>query len=67
MSYAIGIDLGTTNSEISVYRRGVVETLLSEGRSAMPSVIPRQSKYPCRMGILGFTNRPMQDVVEFCV
>ncbi|MCP4353228.1 MAG: Hsp70 family protein [Desulfobacterales bacterium] len=39
MSYAIGIDLGTTNSVISVYRRGVVETLLSEGRSAMPSVV----------------------------
>ena len=39
MPYAIGIDLGTTNSVVSIYRRGVVETLPFEGRSTMPSVV----------------------------
>lgn len=39
MSYAIGMDLGTTNSGVSVHRKGVPETLLIEGRSAMPSVV----------------------------
>ncbi|NEP79814.1 MAG: Hsp70 family protein [Okeania sp. SIO3B3] len=39
MPYAIGIDLGTTNSVVSIYRRGVVETLPVEGRSTMPSVV----------------------------
>jgi molecular chaperone DnaK (HSP70) len=39
MSYALGIDLGTTNSVVSIFRRGVVETLAIEGRSTMPSVV----------------------------
>lgn len=39
MAYAVGIDLGTTNSVISVYRRGITETLTVEGRSTLPSVI----------------------------
>jgi molecular chaperone DnaK len=39
MSYAVGIDLGTTNSVISVFRRGVIETLLVEGRTTTPSVV----------------------------
>lgn len=39
MAYAVGIDLGTTNSVVSVYRRGVAETLKVEGRSTLPSVI----------------------------
>jgi molecular chaperone DnaK len=39
MTYAVGIDLGTTNSVVSVYRRGVVETLPVDGRSTMPSVL----------------------------
>ena len=39
MAYAVGIDLGTTNSVVSVYRRGVAETLLIKGRTTMPSVI----------------------------
>ena len=39
MTYAVGIDLGTTNSVVSIYRRGVVETLLIDGRSTMPSVV----------------------------
>jgi len=39
MSYAVGIDLGTTNSTVSVFRRGVVETLPVQGRMSMPSVV----------------------------
>ena len=39
MPYAVGIDLGTTNSVISVYRRGKVETLSVDGQPTMPSVI----------------------------
>ena len=39
MSRAVGIDLGTTNSVVSVYRRGVVETLPVEGRTTLPSVV----------------------------
>jgi molecular chaperone DnaK len=39
MTYAIGIDLGTTNSVMSIYRRGVTETIENEGRSALPSVV----------------------------
>lgn len=39
MTYAVGIDLGTTNSVASVFRRGVVETIAIDGRSTMPSVV----------------------------
>jgi len=39
MSYAIGIDLGTTNSVVSIYRRGIAETQNIDGRSTMPSVV----------------------------
>ncbi len=39
MTYAVGIDLGTTNSVIAIYRRGNAETLKIEGRSTMPSVV----------------------------
>ena len=38
-NYAIGIDLGTTNSVVSIFKRGKVETLAIEGRSTMPSVV----------------------------
>lgn len=44
MSYAIGIDLGTTNSVVSVYRKGLVETLKIDGRSTMPSVVSFREK-----------------------
>lgn len=37
--YAVGIDLGTTNSVVSVYRKGVAETLSIEGRNTLPSVV----------------------------
>jgi len=39
MTYAVGIDLGTTNSVIAVYRRGSADTLKIDGRSTMPSVV----------------------------
>lgn len=39
MTYAVGIDLGTTNSVIAIYRRGAAETLRIDGRSTMPSVV----------------------------
>ena len=37
--YALGIDLGTTNSVASVYRKGIAETLTIEGRNTVPSVV----------------------------
>lgn len=43
MAYAIGIDLGTTNSVVSIFRRGEVETLPIEGRFTMPSVVSVRS------------------------
>jgi len=39
MSPAIGIDLGTSSSFVSVCRGGRTETVLVDGRAAMPSVI----------------------------
>ncbi len=39
MVYAVGIDLGTTNSVISLVRRGQIETISVDGRSTMPSVV----------------------------
>jgi molecular chaperone DnaK len=39
MSYTIGIDLGTTNSTVSVYRKGMTETLDVEGQNSLPSVV----------------------------
>jgi molecular chaperone DnaK len=43
MPYILGIDLGTTNSVASVYRRGAVETILIEGASTFPSVVAFKS------------------------
>ncbi len=37
----IGIDLGTTNSVVSIYKRGAVKTLEIYGRKATPSVVSR--------------------------
>lgn len=39
MSYAIGIDLGTTNSVAGVWYREAVETIIIDGRPLMPSAI----------------------------
>ena len=38
--YAIGIDLGTTNSLVSIVRSGIAKTLADEqGRHLLPSVV----------------------------
>ncbi len=39
MPLPVGIDLGTVNSVVSVYRRGRAETLRVDGASTMPSVV----------------------------
>jgi len=43
MAYAVGIDLGTTNSVIAIFRRGMVDTLTIEGRTTVPSVVSFRS------------------------
>ena len=35
----VGIDLGTSNSAIAIYRRGRVDTLSVEGKTVMPSCV----------------------------
>jgi len=35
----VGIDLGTTNSEVAVYRNGAIEVIDLEGEQIMPSVV----------------------------
>ncbi|MBN2000220.1 Hsp70 family protein [candidate division KSB1 bacterium] len=44
MKYALGIDLGTTNSVVSVYRKGKVESLSIEGSKTVPSVVGFKDK-----------------------
>jgi molecular chaperone DnaK len=39
MASAVGIDLGTTKSVISICRRRVPETILVDGRATLPSVV----------------------------
>lgn len=39
LPYAIGIDLGTTNSVLAIYRNGRPETLEVEGSKLLPSVV----------------------------
>lgn len=40
---AIGIDLGTSNSVVAVYRRGRAEVIPIDGRSVMPSCVAAKS------------------------
>lgn len=51
MSYAIGIDLGTTNCAVSVYRQGKSEALSLDGRNIMPSVVSFDNKGNARVGV----------------
>ena len=39
MSHPVGIDLGTTNSVVCVWRRGRVETIPIDGRPTLPSAV----------------------------
>jgi len=39
MSHPVGIDLGTTNSVVCVWRRGGIETIPVDGRPTLPSAI----------------------------
>lgn len=50
MSYKLGIDLGTTNSVVSVWRNGQVETLTIEGDELMPSVVSFLPDGSCMVG-----------------
>jgi molecular chaperone DnaK len=50
MALAVGIDLGTTNSVISVYRRGRAETLLVEGSTTTPSAVCFRDKRTTLVG-----------------
>lgn len=50
MSYQLGIDLGTTNSVVSVWRNGQVETLTIEGDELMPSVVSFRPDGSCMVG-----------------
>ncbi|MBS0016302.1 MAG: Hsp70 family protein [Arthrospira sp. SH-MAG29] len=50
MSYKLGIDLGTTNSVVSVWRNGQVETLTIEGDELMPSVVYFPPDGSCKVG-----------------
>jgi molecular chaperone DnaK (HSP70) len=50
MKYALGIDLGTTNSVVSVYRKGKVETLSIKGSKTFPSVVSFRDKNTMLVG-----------------
>ncbi|MDT9187627.1 MAG: Hsp70 family protein [Limnospira sp. PMC 894.15] len=50
MNYKLGIDLGTTNSVVSVWRNGKVETLTIEGDELMPSVVSFLPDGSCMVG-----------------
>lgn len=50
MPLPVGIDLGTTNSVISTYRRGKPETLRVDGASAMPSAVCFRDKRTTLIG-----------------
>ncbi|MBN1779811.1 Hsp70 family protein [bacterium] len=44
MKYALGIDLGTTNSVVAVYHRGQIETIHIESHNTFPSVVSFKDK-----------------------
>ena len=51
MPLPVGIDLGTTNSVISTYRRGRPETLRVDGRDTMPSAVCFRDKRTLLAGV----------------
>lgn len=65
--YAIGIDLGTTNTVISVFRNGRKETLMIDGRFDLPSVVSFKKNQPALLGtqqktVLGLIQIPRLDL-----
>ncbi len=48
--YAIGIDLGTTNTVVSVFRNGRKETLRIDGGPNVPSVVSFKKNQPALVG-----------------
>ena len=44
METILGIDLGTTNSEVSVIRNGEVKVLEEDGQAILPSVVGLDSE-----------------------
>jgi molecular chaperone DnaK len=51
MSLPVGIDLGTTNSVVSIYRRGRPETLRVDGSTTMPSAVCFRDKRTTLVGV----------------
>lgn len=51
MPIPVGIDLGTTNSVISAYRRGRPETLKVDGQETMPSAVCFRDKRTVLVGV----------------
>ena len=49
-AYAIGIDLGTTNTVVSVFRNGKKETLKIDGKYFLPSVVSYRKNQPAMVG-----------------
>ena len=67
MALPVGIDLGTTNSAISVYKRGRVETLKVDGKQAMPSAVSFRSEDNIMVGANAYAMavmRPDQTVLS---
>lgn len=50
MRCAVGIDLGTTNSVVSIYRKGHAETISIEGHKTFPSVVSFKDKNTMLVG-----------------
>ncbi|MFE4354220.1 Hsp70 family protein [Peribacillus butanolivorans] len=50
MGLAVGIDLGTSNSSVAIYRRGKVESIPIEGKKILPSVVSFRSNNEVLVG-----------------
>jgi len=67
MALPVGIDLGTTKSAISLYRRGKVETLRVDGKEIMPSAVSFRSEESIVVGANAYAMaviRPSQTILS---